>query len=41
MVHVVDLDRGEDVGAAIEAGLRAEQVAVVIARGQCLRWEEG
>jgi indolepyruvate ferredoxin oxidoreductase alpha subunit len=38
-VRVVDLDRGEDIGAAIEAGLRAEQVAVVIARGQCPRWE--
>lgn len=38
-VQVVDLDRGEDIRATIEDGLRAEEVAVVIARGRCPRWE--
>jgi len=37
-VRVVDLDRDEDIRPAIEMGMRADGVAVVIARGQCLRW---
>jgi len=37
-VRVVDLDRGEDIRSAIEAGMDADGVAVVIARGQCPRW---
>jgi indolepyruvate ferredoxin oxidoreductase alpha subunit len=38
MVQVTDLDRGQDIGAAIERGIAYEGVAVVIARGQCPRW---
>jgi indolepyruvate ferredoxin oxidoreductase alpha subunit len=34
-VSVVDLDRGEDISAGIEAGLNLPGVAVLIARGQC------
>lgn len=37
--RVVDTDRGEDARAILDAGLRAEGVTVVIARGQCPRWE--
>ena len=37
-VYVVDLDRGEDVRAAIEMGMNYDGVAVVVARGQCPRW---
>lgn len=37
-VQVVDLDRGEDIRGPIEAGMRCDGVAVVIARGQCPRW---
>ncbi len=36
-VGVVDLDRGEDIRAALEMGMDFDGVAVVIARGQCLR----
>jgi indolepyruvate ferredoxin oxidoreductase alpha subunit len=35
MVSVVDLDRGEDIGRAIEAGLDFDGVATIIARGRC------
>lgn len=38
-VRIVDIDRGDDIRAAVEAGLQAEGVAVVIARGRCRRWE--
>jgi indolepyruvate ferredoxin oxidoreductase alpha subunit len=38
VVRVVDLDRGEDVRAAIEMGMDRGGVAVVIARGRCPRW---
>ena len=37
-VRVADIDRGDDIRAAVEAGLQAEGVAVVIARGRCVRW---
>lgn len=37
-VEVVDLDRGEDIRPAIEAGLDSERVSVVISRGQCPRY---
>jgi indolepyruvate ferredoxin oxidoreductase alpha subunit len=37
-VQMVDLDRSEDIRPAIEMGMSADGVAVVIARGQCLRW---
>jgi indolepyruvate ferredoxin oxidoreductase alpha subunit len=40
-VQVVDVDRGQDIRAALEAGLRAQDVTVVIVRGQCPRWEAG
>ena len=35
MVQVVDLDRGEDIHAAIEEGMNSEGVTVIIARGKC------
>jgi indolepyruvate ferredoxin oxidoreductase alpha subunit len=38
MVQVVDLDHGEDIRPAIEMGMSADGMAVVIARGQCPRW---
>jgi len=38
MVQVVDLDHGEDIRPAIEMGMSADGVTVVIARGQCPRW---
>ena len=38
-VQVVDLAQGEDIGVAIEAGLQADRVAVVIARGQCPEYQ--
>lgn len=38
LVQVVDLDRGEDIRAAIEMGMDFDGVAVVIARGQCPWW---
>jgi indolepyruvate ferredoxin oxidoreductase alpha subunit len=38
-VRVVDLDRGEDIRAALEMGMDFDGVAVVIARGQCPRWQ--
>ena len=38
MVRLVDLDRGEDIRAAIEMGMSFDGVAVVIARGRCVRW---
>jgi len=38
-VRVADIDRDDDIRAAVEAGLQAEGVAVVIARGKCPRWE--
>ena len=37
-VRVADIDRGEDIRAAIVAGLQADAVAVGIARGKCPRW---
>jgi len=37
-VRLVDLDHGEDIRAAIEMGMDFDGVAVVIARGRCLRW---
>ena len=38
IVETVDVDRGEDIRAAVERGMRYEGVAVVIARGRCPRW---
>jgi len=38
MVQVIDLDRDEDIRAAIEMGIDFDGVAVVIARGRCPRW---
>jgi len=38
MVHVVDLDQGQDIRGAIKAGTDFDGLAVVIARGQCPRW---
>jgi indolepyruvate ferredoxin oxidoreductase alpha subunit len=38
-VQVVDLDGGGDIAAALEEGVQAEGVAVVIARGACVRRE--
>ena len=40
-VCVVDLDRGEDIRAALEMGIGFDGVAVVIARGRCPRWSAG
>jgi indolepyruvate ferredoxin oxidoreductase alpha subunit len=37
-VRAVDVNRGNDVHAVIEAGLQYDGVAVVIARGPCVRW---
>lgn len=37
-VRVVDVDRGDDARAMIEAGLQVDGVAVVVVRGQCVRW---
>jgi indolepyruvate ferredoxin oxidoreductase alpha subunit len=37
-VQVVNLSLQEDIQAAIEAGIRFEGVAVVVARGPCTRW---
>jgi indolepyruvate ferredoxin oxidoreductase alpha subunit len=37
LVRVVELDRGEDIRAAIETGMSFDGVAVVIARGRCPR----
>jgi indolepyruvate ferredoxin oxidoreductase alpha subunit len=36
VVEVVDLDRGEDIHAAIERGFHVEGLAVIIARGRCI-----
>jgi indolepyruvate ferredoxin oxidoreductase alpha subunit len=38
-VYVADLDAGEDIRAAIGAGLSLDGTVVVIARGQCLRFQ--
>jgi len=38
-VQIANIDHGDDICAAVEAGLQAEGVTVVIARGQCHRWE--
>jgi indolepyruvate ferredoxin oxidoreductase alpha subunit len=38
LVEVVDLDQGEDVHAALARGVDFEGVAVLIARGQCIKW---
>jgi indolepyruvate ferredoxin oxidoreductase alpha subunit len=38
-VRVVDLDQGEDIRTAIKMGMNSDGVVVVIARGQCPRWE--
>jgi indolepyruvate ferredoxin oxidoreductase alpha subunit len=37
-VQEVDLDRGEDIRGAIEMAMNVDDIAVVIARGQCPRW---
>ncbi|MBN2390275.1 MAG: hypothetical protein JXR84_06115 [Anaerolineae bacterium] len=37
-VRIADIDCGDDIRAAVAAGLQAEDVAVVIARGKCPRW---
>lgn len=37
-VRVADIDRGDDIRVAVEAGLQTDGVAVVIARGKCPRW---
>lgn len=37
-VRVVDVDHGDDATSAIEAGLEVDGAAVVIIRGQCVRW---
>jgi len=36
MIQVVDLDRGENIRAAIERGFHSEGISVVIARGRCV-----
>jgi indolepyruvate ferredoxin oxidoreductase alpha subunit len=36
-VHMVDLDRNEDIRMPLIQALRAENLAVIIARGQCVR----
>ena len=38
-VRAVDIDRGEDIYAAIEAGLGSAGVSVVVARGRCHFWQ--
>jgi indolepyruvate ferredoxin oxidoreductase alpha subunit len=38
LVQVVDSDRQEDMQATVEAAMRFEGVAVVVARGPCPRW---
>jgi hypothetical protein len=40
-VEVIDLDRGEDIHAAMVKGIRVEGVAVIIARGRCVLYREG
>ena len=40
VVRVIDLDRGDDVRAAVEEGVSAEGVAVIIARGGCPFWQD-
>jgi indolepyruvate ferredoxin oxidoreductase alpha subunit len=40
MVRIVDLDRGEDIRAALEEGFDFDGVAAVVARGRCPRWPE-
>jgi indolepyruvate ferredoxin oxidoreductase alpha subunit len=35
-VQVIDLDRGENIHAAIEQGFHSEGISVVIARGRCV-----
>jgi indolepyruvate ferredoxin oxidoreductase alpha subunit len=40
LVRVVNLDRGEDIRAQIEAGIEFDGVAVIIARGPCPRWSD-
>jgi indolepyruvate ferredoxin oxidoreductase alpha subunit len=37
-VRIADIDRGDDIRAAVEVGLHAKGVAVVIARWKCSRW---
>jgi indolepyruvate ferredoxin oxidoreductase alpha subunit len=37
MLQIVDIDRGEDIEVAIEQGLHSDGIAVVIARGRCVR----
>ena len=37
LVHVVDLDRGDDMQAPVGEALQAETLAVIIARGRCVR----
>lgn len=37
-VRVADIDHGDNIRAAIDAGLWTDGVAVVIARGKCPRW---
>jgi indolepyruvate ferredoxin oxidoreductase alpha subunit len=37
-VRIADIDRGDDIRAAVEAGIQADGIAVVIARGKCPRW---
>jgi indolepyruvate ferredoxin oxidoreductase alpha subunit len=37
-VRVVDLDAGEDIRVAIEAGMESDGLGVIIARGLCPRW---
>ena len=39
-VSVVDIDRGEDIRAATESGMRFDGVSVVFARGRCPRCPE-
>lgn len=39
MVHIVDLDEGDDIVAPIAAGIGFNGLAVVIARGRCVRWD--
>lgn len=38
-VHLVNLDRGDDVQAAIQTGIDCDGLSVIIARGQCPRWK--
>jgi indolepyruvate ferredoxin oxidoreductase alpha subunit len=37
-VQVADINRGDDIRAAVEMGIQSEGVVVIIAHGKCRRW---